>query len=138
MKAAMKAGEKERLGTLRLLRSELQNATIAKGEALTEDEAMSVLQRQAKQRRDAIAAFEEGGRDDLVASEQQELKIIEGYLPAQMTDEEIEAGVRDAIERTGASDMSDMGQVMGVLMDELQGRAAGKRVSAVVRRLLSQ
>jgi hypothetical protein len=135
--AAMRAGDRELLRTLRVLRSELHNAAIQAGGALSEDDAIGVLQKQAKQRRDSIEAFQQGGRQDLVAQESAELAIVEAYLPRQLTDEEVESAARDVIARVAAADPSDMGRVMGPLMEQLQGRADGKRVSATVRRLLA-
>lgn len=134
---ALKAGDEDRKRTLRLLKAALHNATIEAGRPLDDTAAITVLQRQAKQRRDSIEQFDRGGRADLVAIEQTELVIIESYLPSQLTEDEIEAAARKQIEACGATGPADMGRVMSALMAELAGRADGKTASAVVRRLLS-
>lgn len=103
----------------------------------SEDEALAVLQKQAKQRRDAAAEFERVGATDRAADELAELAVLERYLPRQLTEDEIEAIVRDAIAETGASSMQDMGRVMSTVMPKVQGTADGKVVNQIVRRLLS-
>ena len=136
---ARRAGDDVRKRTLSVIVAEIRNAAIAAGaaeRALDDEGVTRVLQRQAKQRRDAIEQFEQGGRSDLVAAEQAELAVIEAYLPQQLSVEEIEMAVRAVIERTGASQASDMGKVMGPVMGQLQGRADGRLVSQTVRRLL--
>ena len=135
---AMRAGEAQRKDTLRLLRSALKSAQIDKRAPLTEEEALDVLSRQAKQRRDAIELFAQGGRDDLVQAETAELVVIEEYLPAGLSREEIEELARTAIAEVGASGMREMGTVMKNLMPQIKGRADGKLVSDVVRVLLGQ
>ena len=105
--------------------------------ALTDEELLAVIQRQAKQRRDSIAEFRKAGREDLVAIEEAELAVIESYLPRQMTRDEIEVVVRKAIADLGVSDMSGMGALMKHLMAELKGTADGKVVNQVVREVLS-
>jgi len=137
-KAAMRAGEAQRKDTLRLLRSALKSAQIDKRAPLTEEEALDVLSRQAKQRRDAIELFAQGGRDDLVQAETAELVVIEEYLPAGLSRVEVEELARIAIAEVGASDMREMGTVMKNLMPQIKGRADGKLVSDVVRMLLGQ
>lgn len=137
-KTAMRAGEAQRKDTLRLLRSALKSAQIDKRAPLTEEEALDVLSRQAKQRRDAIELFAQGGRDDLVQAETAELVVIEEYLPAGLSREEIEELARTAIAEVGASGMREMGTVMKNLMPQIKGRADGKLVSDVVRVLLGQ
>jgi len=160
LKEAMKAGEETRKTTIRLLRAAISSAEIDKRSAfiesqqakgvdpesltladdqftLTDEETLAVLQKQAKQRRDSIAEYKKAGRDDLVADEQAELTIIEGYLPRQMTREEIEAVVRKAADELGISDMSGMGPLMKHSMAELKGKADGRLVNEVVREVLS-
>jgi len=137
-KTAMRAGEAQRKDTLRLLRSALKSAQIDKRAPLTEEEALDVLSRQAKQRRDAIELFAQGGRDDLVQAETAELVVIEEYLPAGLSREEVEELARSAIAEVGASGMREMGTVMKNLMPQIKGRADGKLVSDVVRILLGQ
>ncbi|MEM1128672.1 MAG: GatB/YqeY domain-containing protein [Bacteroidota bacterium] len=141
MKAAMRAKEQTRLRTIRSLRAALKEKEIAQREGgtatLSEQDMLSVVQKQAKQRRDAIDQYDQAGRDDLAQVERDELAIIETYLPKQLTDEEIRTAVEAIIAQTGASSMKDMGKVMGPSMQALQGRADGKRVQAIVRSFLA-
>ena len=160
LKEAMKAGDETRKSTIRLLRAAISDAEIEKRSAfieaqqakgvdtdslvlddtqfsLTDDEALAVIQKQGKQRRDSIAEYEKAGRDDLVVAEQAELAVIEGYLPRQMTRDEIEVAVRQAAEELGVSDMSGMGLLMKHLMSEFKGKADGRLVNEVVREVLS-
>lgn len=104
---------------------------------LDDQEVLAVVQKLVKQRQDSIEEAEKAGREDIVASEREELPFLEAYLPRQLTREEIEAEARAVIEATGASGMRDMGKVMGPLMDQLKGQADGKLVSQVVRELLA-
>lgn len=137
LKDAMRAKDEPRKRTLRLLRAALKNASIEAGGPLDEAGVTAVLQKQAKQRRDAIGEFEKGGREDLAAGEREELAILEGYLPEMMDADEVEAVAREAIAQVGAEGPGDMGSVMGPLMGRLQGRADGRLVSDTVRRLLA-
>jgi uncharacterized protein YqeY len=132
MTTAMKAGEKERVGALRLVLSELQKAAKEGG-----DDELAVLRRERKRRLEAAAQFRDGGRPELAAQEESEARIIEGYLPAELGDADLQAIVAAAIADTGASDPKDMGQVMKVVMERAGGRADGKRASALVREALS-
>ncbi len=136
LKDALRSGDEDRKRTIRLLLSALHNARIDARRPLTEGEQMAVLQRQARQRRESMAEYERGKRPDLVAQEAAELAIIETYLPAALSMEDLEAAARAVIERVGARSPQDMGRVMGPLMKELAGRADGQTISAVVRRLL--
>ncbi|HTX47534.1 MAG TPA: GatB/YqeY domain-containing protein [Solirubrobacteraceae bacterium] len=129
---AMKAGEKVRVGALRLVLSELQKAVKEGG-----DDELAVLRRERKRRLDAAEQFRGGGRPELAEQEESEAKLIEGYLPAELDDSELEAIVTAAIAETGASDPKDMGQVMKVVMGKAGGRADGKRASALVRAALT-
>jgi uncharacterized protein YqeY len=129
---AMKAGEKERVGALRLVLSELQKA--AKD---GDGDEVSVLRRERKRRLDAAEQFRDGGRDELATQEEGEAKLIASYLPAELSDDEIGAIVADAVAETDASSPKDMGQVMKVAMARVAGRADGKRVSARVREALT-
>ncbi len=141
LKQAMKAKDAVRLRTIRSLRAALKEKEIAErrdGEAhLSEEQVLAVVQKQAKQRRDAIAQYEPAGRDDLVAKEQEELEIIEAYLPKQLGDEEIRRVVQEIVAATGASSMREMGKVMSATMEQLRGRADGRRISEIARELLS-
>ena len=140
LKQAMKARDTVRLRTLRLLRSAFKEKEIAErqgGQAhLSDDTYLAVLQKQAKQRRDAIEQYEQAGRDDLVATEREELDIIETYLPKQLDDAAIRSVVEEAIAATGAASMRDMGKVMGAVMPKLKGRADGRRINTIARELL--
>jgi uncharacterized protein YqeY len=129
---AMKAGERERVGALRLVMSELQKAAKEGGE-----DELAVLRRERKRRLDAAAQFRDGGRPELAAQEESEAQMIAGYLPAELSDAELDALVADAITQTGASGPRDMGQVMKAVMAASGGRADGKRTSARVREALS-
>lgn len=135
--AAMKAGEGVRKDTLRLLRAAIKNAEIEQRGPLDDAAVLRVLQAQAKQRRDSIALFEQGGRADLVAAETAELAVIEAYLPAQLGADELEALVRDHIAAAGATSPADIGRFMGPLMKAVQGRADGRLVNEIARRLLA-
>jgi uncharacterized protein len=133
--AALKAGDRERVGALRLIVSELQKAhkEASGGEA----DEVAVLQRERKRRLESASAYRDGGRDDLAAGEEREAELIEAYLPEQLSDEELHAIVGDAVAETGASSPHEMGKVMSVVMGRVQGRADGKRVSALVREKLT-
>ncbi|HVL94313.1 MAG TPA: GatB/YqeY domain-containing protein [Solirubrobacteraceae bacterium] len=130
--AAMKAQDKERVGALRLLLSELQkDAKEGKGDEL------AVLRRERKRRRESEKAYREGGREDLATQEAFEAGVIEGYLPSELSDAELDALVRSAVEQTGASSPRDMGTVIKHVMAAAQGRADGSKVSARAREALS-
>jgi uncharacterized protein len=128
---AMKAGEKERVGALRLVLSELQKAEKDGG-----DDELTVLRRERKRRLDAAAQFRDGGRPELAVQEESEAQLIAGYLPAELSDEELDAVIARAIADTGASSPKDMGQVMKAVMAASGGRADGKRTSTRVREAL--
>ena len=130
--AAMKAGEKERVTALRMILSELQKA-----EKEGRDDEIAVLQRERKRRIESAEAYREAAREDLAAGEEREAAIIETYLPQQLSEEELRAIVGDVVAETGASSPKEMGQVMSQVMPKVQGRADGKRVSAVVKELLT-
>ena len=131
VKTAMKAGEKERVGQLRMLVNALQ-AEEKEGKG----DEVAALQRERKRRLDAAEALRDGGRSDQADTEQAEAKLIEGYLPEQLSDEELSELVSNAVEEAGASDPKDTGGVMKVLMPKVGGRADGKRVSEAVRKKL--
>jgi len=124
---AMKAGEKERVTALRLILSELQKAAKEGG-----DDETTVLRRERKRRIEAATAFRDNDRPELADAEEAEAAIIEAYLPAEMSDEDLRAIVTDAVAQTGATSPKDMGQVMKATMAVVAGRADGKRVSALV------
>jgi uncharacterized protein YqeY len=130
-RAAMKAGERDRVNTLRMIASSLQQ-----DEKEGAGDPVAVLQRERKKRVEAAEAFADAGRAEQAEAERSEAGMIEDYLPAQLSDEELAAIVDGAIERTGAESPRDMGKVMGPVMGEVKGRADGKRVSAAVRERL--
>ena len=129
---AMRAGEKDRVGRLRLVLSELQKAA-KEGN----DDELAVLRRERKRRLDAAAQFRDAGRDDLVANEEAEAELIGAYLPAELPDEELRALVAEAVSEAGAASPKDMGSVMKIVMPRVDGRADGRRVSAAVKEILS-
>jgi uncharacterized protein YqeY len=129
---AMKAGEKERVGTLRLLLSELQKA-VKEGS----DDELAVLRRERKRRAEAERAFRDGGREELAGSEAAEALIIGEYLPAELPDAQLREMVARAVAQSGAESVKDIGKVMGIVMAEVAGRADGGRVSEYVRAALA-
>jgi len=141
LKQAMKQKQKDRLRVLRSIKAKLLEKEISErqgGEGeLSDEQAVEVLMKAAKQRKESIEQFEEGGRSELADKEREELAIIESYLPKMLTEDEIRAAVREKIDALGAEDMSDMGRVMGAMMDELKGRAEGSKVSRIVKEELS-
>jgi hypothetical protein len=130
-RAAMKAGERDRVGALRMLASALQQDA-----KLGEDDEVGVLQRERKKRLEAAEAFRQGGSEDRAAGEESEARLIEAYLPEQLSDEELDELVSAAIDEAGASEPSEMGKVMSLVMPRVGGRADGKRVSGAVRERL--
>jgi uncharacterized protein YqeY len=129
---AMRAGERDRVGRLRLVLSELQKAA-KEGN----DDEVAVLRRERKRRLDAAAQFRDAGRDELAASEEAEAELIGAYLPAELPDEELNALVAEAVAEAGATSPKDMGSVMRLVMPRVAGRADGRRVSAAVREILA-
>ena len=136
LKSALKAGEKRRVGTLRLLLSAFQNERIGAGRDLTDEEAEAVIRRAVKQRRESIDQYTKGGREDLARGEAEELALLEAYLPASLSDEEVEAQIRRIIAEKGFSASRDVGLVMKDLMAAHRGRVDGKRAQEIARRLL--
>jgi uncharacterized protein YqeY len=132
--AALKAGDRERVGALRLVVAELQRAH--KEAAGSEADEVAVLQRERKRRLESAEAYRDGGREDLAAGEEREAELIAAYLPEQLSDEELHAIVGDAVAETGASSPRDMGQVMKASMARVAGRADGRRVSALAQEAL--
>ncbi len=141
LKDAMRARDEVRLRTIRSLRAALKEREIAERQGgsaeLSEDQALAVLQKQAKQRQDSIDQFVSAGREDLASKEREELEIIRSYLPAEMGDDEIREVIRRLIEESGAAGPGDIGRVMGPAMQQLRGRADGRRVQQIARELLS-
>jgi len=138
MRAAMKAGDAVRVSTLRMAMAAAHNRQIELGHELTDAEVVEVLDRQVKQRRESIDLFRNGGRPELADAEEAEMAILREYLPEPLTDAELERLAREAVAVTDAKGPADMGRVMGALVPETKGRADGKAVSDLVRRLLSE
>ena len=141
LKDAMRNKDKVRLRTLRSLRSALKNKEIDQREegaetVLSEQDQLAVLRKQVNQRKDSIEQYEDAGRDDLVEQEQAELEVLNEYMPAALSDEELEEILREIIEDVGAESMADMGAVMGRAMDRLKGRVDGGRVQETVQTIL--
>jgi len=137
MKEAMRAKDKVRLSTIRMINSLIKNAEIDKRGELTDDEIVQLLMKYAKQRREAIEMYEKGGRQDLVEKEKAELAVVESYLPKQLSEEEIRELVKEAIEAVGASSPKDLGKVMQYVMPKVKGRAEGSLVNKIAREELS-
>jgi uncharacterized protein YqeY len=138
MRAAMKARDAVRVSTLRLAMAAAHNRQIELGHALTDAEVIEVLDRQVKQRRESIELYRKGGRPELADAEEAELAVLREFLPEPLTDAELERLAREAVAATGAQGPADMGRVMGALVPQTKGRADGKAVSELVRRLLSE
>ena len=139
IKSAMRERNKIALNTLRATKSAISNTAIEKGGAdteLSENDVVSILRKQIKQRLDSISQFESAGRDELAANEKEEVAILEKYLPTALTDEEIAAAVVDAIAESGAESKKDMGKVMKLLQEKTGGRADGKKLSQEVMKRL--
>lgn len=138
MKAAMKAGDKDRLGTIRLIISEVKRADVETKDSKELDDAgiTQVMTRMLKQRRDSVDQFTSGGRADLAAKEQAEIAVIEGYLPKQMSEDETRAAIAAVIAETGAAGAKDMGKVMGTLKSRFAGQMDMGRASALTKELL--
>ncbi|PIR71327.1 MAG: glutamyl-tRNA amidotransferase [Candidatus Nealsonbacteria bacterium CG10_big_fil_rev_8_21_14_0_10_40_24] len=122
--------------TLRILKSEIHNSEIAQKGQLSDEEIFKVVNSQIKRRKEAIAAYEKAGRQDLAAKENQESELLKAYAPQMLSEQGIEAKAKQVIAQVGAQSSADFGQVMGPLMKEIAGKAVGQMVSAVVKRLL--
>jgi uncharacterized protein len=133
MRSAMKARERIRLGALRLLATSVKNREVELRHPLSDDEFVEIAQREIKRRREAIESYEKAGRPDRAALEQEEQGVLEAYVPAGLSEQEIEALVDEAIADTGATTPGDMGRVMGAVMSKAKGRVDGKAVQALVR-----
>ncbi len=137
LKTALKAGEKARVSVIRMLRGELANARIEQRQELGEQEALEVLARYARKRRDAAAEYAKGGRQDLVDKELAEAEITQAYLPSALTDEALAALVEAVVGELGATSLKDMGRVMKEVLQRAAGRADGAAVSALVKSRLA-
>jgi uncharacterized protein YqeY len=136
MKTAMRAGEKDRLATIRLMLAAVKQIEVDERIVLDEARMLTVLEKMVKQRKESIAQFESGGRPDLVAKETAELAIIQAYLPAQLSESELDALIAEAIASTGAATIKDMGKVMGVVKSKAAGRADMGAVGARIKQKL--
>jgi uncharacterized protein YqeY len=136
MKSAMRAGEKERLGTIRMALAAIKQREVDERIALDDAQVIAVLEKMIKQRRESVVQFEQGGRADLAGREQAEITLLQGYLPAQLSDAEIDAVIREAIAATGATTMKDMGKVMGAVKARAAGRADMGAVSTRIKAAL--
>lgn len=134
--AAMKAQEKERLSTLRMLQSALKNEQINSGHELSDEEAMNVIRKAVKQRQDSIEQYTTAGRTELADKERSEMELLKTYLPPELSEAEIESGIREIIAATGAASKKDMGKVMKEATAKYKGRADGKKIQEIVQRLL--
>ncbi|MES9812923.1 MAG: GatB/YqeY domain-containing protein [Candidatus Thiodiazotropha sp.] len=137
IKAAMKAKEKSRLGTLRLITAAIKQREVDERTELDDIQVLAILEKMIKQRRDSIKQYESAGRQELAEQEKSEIAIIETYMPAGLNDDEISAMVDNAIAETNASGMRDMGKVMGLLKPQMQGRADMGKVSGLVKQKLA-
>lgn len=138
LKQAMRQNDANRKDAIRMIRAAIQNAEIAKQHSLDDSEVIEVIRKEVKQRGEAIAMFAQGGRQDLVDQETQQVKILEAYLPQQMSAEEITAVAQQTIAGLGAKGPADMGLVMKTLMAQLKGQADGRVVNQIVQKLLSE
>ncbi len=137
MKQAMRNKEKQKLTVIRMVKASLQNESIKLGHELNQEEELTVLSREVKQRKDSLQEFEKAGRDDLVQNQRQEIDILNEYLPEQLSDEEVEQIVKETVEQVGATSKQDMGKVMGAIMPKVKGKADGGLVNRLVQKHLS-
>jgi uncharacterized protein len=137
MKSAMRAAQKERLGTVRMILAGIKQREVDERVTLDDSQVLAVIDKMVKQRKESIAQFETGGRADLVAKEKAEIALLQEYLPTQLSPAEIEALISAAIAKTGAASIKDMGKVMGALKSELAGRADMGAVSARIKQKLA-
>ncbi len=137
LKQAMRDKDKIRLSVLRLVKAAVRNAEIDRRVTLGEEEIIGVLRREVKQRKESLLAIEGAGRDDLVAELNEEISILEEYLPQSLTEEQIQAIVRDVVQEVGAVSKADMGKVMPVVMKQIGGQAEGRTVNRIVQEVLS-
>lgn len=137
MITAMKNRDKETLGVVRMLKASVQNAQIEAGHDLTPDEEVAVMSREYKQRKESLAEFEKAGRQDLVDKTNNELKVVEKYMPKQLSAADVEQVVKETVQQVNAGSMKDFGKVMGAVMPKVKGQADGKVVNQTVKKILS-
>jgi uncharacterized protein len=133
MKAAMRSGEKERLGLIRMITSAIKQREVDERIALDDAQVLSVLEKMIKQRKESLVMFQAGNRQDLVDKEAAEITLLQGYLPSQLSDAEIDALIKEAVAATGAASIKDMGKVMGLIKAKAQGRADMAAVGAKIK-----
>ena len=133
---ALKARDEIRVSVLRFLLSAIHNQEIKKQQELSDEEVTAVIQKQTKERRESIEAFQKGGREDLMKKEEAELDILSKYLPQQLSEEEVKNLVTEVIRETGAGSPADFGLVMGAVMGKVKGRADGQLVASLVKEVL--
>jgi uncharacterized protein YqeY len=133
MKAAMRAKDSERLGTIRMITAAIKQREVDERIALDDAQVLSVIEKMIKTRRESVAQFQSGGRDDLVAKENKEIELLQGYMPAQLSEAELDALVADCIAQSGAASIKDMGKAMALLKQKAQGRADMGAVSAKLK-----
>jgi uncharacterized protein YqeY len=136
MKSALRAADKERLATVRLALAAIKQREVDERISLDDAQVLAVLEKMIKQRREAIAQFHSGGREDLVARETAEIAVLQQYLPAQLSEAEVEALIREAIQSTGATSLKDMGKVMAAVKAKAQGRTDMGALSARIKQQL--
>jgi uncharacterized protein YqeY len=137
MKAAMRSGEKERLGLIRMITAAIKQREVDERISLDDPQVLSVLEKMIKQRKESLVQFQAGHRQDLVDKEAAEITLLQGYLPSQLSDSEIDVLISDAIAATGAATIKDMGKVMGLIKGKAQGRADMAAVGAKIKARLS-
>jgi uncharacterized protein YqeY len=133
MKAAMRSGEKERLGVIRLITSAIKQREVDERIVLDDTQVLSVLEKMIKQRKESVVQFQAGNRQDLVDKENSEITLLQGYMPQQLSDAELDALIGDAVTSTGASSIKDMGKVMAIIKTKAQGRADMAAVGAKIK-----
>jgi uncharacterized protein len=133
MKAAMRSGEKQRLGVIRMITAAIKQREVDERITLDDAQVVSVLEKMIKQRKESLVQFQAGNRPDLVDKETGEINLLQGYMPSQMSDAEIDALIGDAIATTGAASIKDMGKVMGIIKGKAQGRADMAAVGAKIK-----
>jgi hypothetical protein len=137
MKAAMRAGEKERLAVIRMITAAVKQREVDERIVLDDAQVLSVLEKMIKQRKESVAQFQAGNRQDLVDKESAEITLLQGYLPSPLSDAEIDALISDAVTATGAASIKDMGKVMGIIKAKAQGRADMAAVGAKIKAKLA-
>lgn len=136
LKDALRSGDPVRKRTLRSALAEIKNAEVEKGGHLEESEILDILQKEVKARRETIEGAEQAGRQDLIQKAEQEIEVLEGFLPEPLSEDELRQIVQDVIEEAGATSLAEMGKVMGKVMPQIRGRADGKDANRIVRELL--